>query len=169
MSTRGFIVAGMVAAAFVVLEPNESRAQDIPSVSEESDCPLPLRGSSVTSTPIKRGVELVFTSATSAQVAGLRAHLREVATVVEQQTKLARASNEPDADSIPLLDINVKNSAFGARVIIKTQKPLDVMALQDLGQGLQDAWPESSCGLGPSMQMPTSGREPSDPPLSASR
>lgn len=158
LSTR---LAAVLAGMFVALAspvPPEASA-DPAAVDDALACPAAFVGAAVATRAVPRGVEIVFTSATSAQVAGMRTRLRELAAVLRQRSRLALASRAPDPGPVPPVAVTLKDAALGTRITVKALRVADVELLQALGAALEDAWAVSPCGLGPSMRMPRSGRD----------
>jgi hypothetical protein len=150
------LVASLVGVVVVTGVQGTSLAQ-VGLQTDPLECPEGLRESALSARPVERGVELSFTSATAPQVKLLREELRMLAKVLEHRSRMVPDPREPDTVPIPPLEIMVNDAAFGARLTIHAVRPDDVPGLHALGRGLEDAWVESACGLGPEMRMPSSG------------
>lgn len=142
----------LAAVVVVVAAPASSVAQGEASGNGE-DCPEPLRGSTLSTEEVRSGIVLIFETATRAQVDGLREHLRELATALEEESGAAQAGPTP----VPTLEAKVSNTATGARLTLRTPLARDVPELRAVGRDLEEAWPSSPCAAG--MSMPSSGRD----------
>jgi hypothetical protein len=123
-----------------------------PRDSDERECPAEVRGVRITSTAMNGGVVFTFTARRATQVPALRILLREAATLIEQQTKLAALHPDPDimpgSDNdglVPALDISVKNSHLGAIVTVRPEEKAQMNLLRIGARNFELFWSTHDC------------------------
>lgn len=121
-----------------------------PREPDERTCPSDVRGVRVVSSPLRDGVAFVFTVVEPRQVAGLRALLRNTASIIEQQSKYA--SQHPDVmptsdgeGAVPALAISIRNTPTGAIVTVRPEQILYVSMLQHNARSFELYWSSHAC------------------------
>jgi hypothetical protein len=110
----------------------------------EEDCPEAFRGASISTSDIRDGVTLTFTTE-HARIALMRTELRTVASMVEQKgTEVQTTSYEEDVE-FPPLDLEVFDVIGGARVSVRASRPRDIPELRVLARSFEKFWATSKC------------------------
>ena len=96
------------------------------------------------------GVSISFSTKRAEQVAPLRLLLREVAIMIEHQSKLAALHPElveagPGQIVLPAVDIDVRDTAAGALVSVSAENLADLEPLRTHARELEQIWRESTC------------------------
>ncbi len=129
--------------------------------SYERKCPSEVRGVRITSSVLRDGVAFTFVVAKPTQLAGLRSLLREAATLIEHESKLAALHPDPDImptsdgdGAIPALDISVRNTPTGAIVSVRPEVARQVALIQYNARNFELFWSSHTCVDTPKMAKP---------------
>lgn len=132
-----------------------------PMDSDERTCPTEVRGVRITSMTLRDGVAFKFTVAKHTQILGLRSLLREAASIIEHESKLAALHPDPDVmptstgeGSIPALDISVRNTPTGAIVSVRPEEVTRVALIQNNARNFELFWSTHTCVDTPKMAAP---------------
>ena len=143
----GVVIAASAAASFAD-----------PVNPDERKCPTEVRGVRITSMALRDGVAFMFTVAKPNQLRGLRSLLREAATIVEHESKLASLHPDPDVmpasngdGSIPALDITVPNTPKGAMVSVRPEEASRIALIQQNARNFELFWSTHTCVDTPKM------------------
>lgn len=112
----------------------------------EDECPIAFQGAKVSAAKLRQGVSLEFRNPNRAHVPLMRAQLREIAELIEQQaTQTQTTGAEDEVVEFPPVDITVKDIVLGARVTVRAARASDVPALRELAFGFAEFWKTSPC------------------------
>lgn len=142
-------LAGVAALATLALAETPRMEQEARS----NDCPDAVRGVALALGTTDGGVSLRFTTTRTKQLADLRLLLREAATVIEHQSKLAALHPElvertEDKIVLPAVDIDVTDIATGAQVIVRAENPAELGQVRTHARELEQLWGKSQCVRG---------------------
>lgn len=113
---------------------------------EEASCPAPLQGMSVSSHPVRGGVQLALTNPGSSQLDDLRDFVRAVAQVIQTRSHGIGPQAASDAPAvIPPVEISVEDTGDGARVTVHADRASDVDDVRALALVFERVWRASSC------------------------
>jgi len=114
----------------------------------DQDCPDAMRGVSLAVKERPDGVALTFTTKDRGNLAELRKGVREAAAYLEFRSKMVQVHKdelESVADSMPALDISVKDSPKGVVATIRTEDKKDAHELVSQAHNLKESWDNSAC------------------------
>ena len=120
---------------------------------ERMQCPDAVRGVDMARETVRGGVAFKFTTSNRLQLPSLRALLREAATMIEHHSKLAALHPEQmpvhgGVPSFPVVDIDVKDIATGARITVHAENTDELPALRELGTAFEEFWDKNACVRG---------------------
>jgi hypothetical protein len=134
-------------APAIAAPPNED------AIEPATECPDAVRGVDLAVRKLDGGVTLEFTTKQRGQVGELRLLLRDLANIVEHHSKLIALHPDLVEDSsymvsVPAVDIDVRDTATGARVFVRPENPGEVGTVRAEADALRDMWNKSSCVKG---------------------
>jgi hypothetical protein len=132
-----------------------------PGDTDERECPTEVRGVRIASSVLRDGVAFTFTVAKPGQLSALRSLLREAASILEHDSKIAALHPDPDimpasdgSGSIPALDISVRNTPTGAIVSVRPEEEKRIGLIQQNARSFELFWSTHDCVDTPRMANP---------------
>ncbi len=129
-----------------------------PKESDDTDelaaqCPDAVKGVAMKIEKREGGVAIDFKAKQKDQVAPLQHLLREAATLVEHHSKLLALHPELVDDntqmlSLPAMDIDVRDTANGARIMVRPENPGEIGSVRAQADDLKEFWDKNPCVQG---------------------
>jgi hypothetical protein len=154
LSALVVILTATTATAFgapPTVSPNDNDNDDTEELSTQ--CPDAVKGVAMTIEKREGGVAIDFKTKQKDQVAPLQHLLREAATLVEHHSKLLALHPELVDDntqmlSLPAMDIDVRDTASGARIMVRPENPGEIGSVRAQADDLKKFWDKNPCVQG---------------------